>query len=276
MEEAYEFLKGRTNTRDVDERLRLARWCHLHGLREQAVAEAAAALELRPDSVKCQRLLQNYQKLAAKEPAAPAPKSEPDSQADSKTTAIPICAESMGQFITKIQPILMNTCASCHARNTTGAFKLARALDGPVVNRRVVQQNLNAVLAQISPDRPETSPLLVKALSIHGDATQPPLKGRQTAAYKTLDDWVKTTIATNPQLQEKAGVAQLNSPAGPPKPANIAPRTTDLSGGETVSSGRPAVPVNAPQAPATGAAPARPIDPFDPAIFNQAFNPKGK
>jgi hypothetical protein len=44
-EDAYHFLRGRANLRDVDERLRLARWCHLHGLREQGLAEARAVLD---------------------------------------------------------------------------------------------------------------------------------------------------------------------------------------------------------------------------------------
>src|SRR5437870_4170698 len=43
-EDAYQFLRGRANLRDADERLRLARWCHAHGLLEQGLAEAKAAL----------------------------------------------------------------------------------------------------------------------------------------------------------------------------------------------------------------------------------------
>src|SRR5438105_14240595 len=39
MEEAYRYLHARANRLDPDERLRLARWCHLHGLRAQALAE---------------------------------------------------------------------------------------------------------------------------------------------------------------------------------------------------------------------------------------------
>src|SRR5262245_26520518 len=35
-EEAYAFLRERANLRDPDERLRLAQWCYLHDLREQA------------------------------------------------------------------------------------------------------------------------------------------------------------------------------------------------------------------------------------------------
>src|SRR5579885_1933461 len=35
-EEAYRFLRGRTNINDADEHLRLAQWCHLNGMAAQA------------------------------------------------------------------------------------------------------------------------------------------------------------------------------------------------------------------------------------------------
>src|SRR5262245_36644683 len=39
LEEAYEFVRARANLGDADERLRLAQWCHLRGLKAQALAE---------------------------------------------------------------------------------------------------------------------------------------------------------------------------------------------------------------------------------------------
>src|SRR5437763_13044215 len=44
LEEAYAFLRSQTNLNDADERLRLARWCFQHGLREQTLAEATEAV----------------------------------------------------------------------------------------------------------------------------------------------------------------------------------------------------------------------------------------
>ena len=43
------------------------------------------------------------------------------------------------------------------------------------------------------------SKILTKAISIHGDANQPPIKGRQSVTYKTLEDWVRATLADNAQ-----------------------------------------------------------------------------
>jgi hypothetical protein len=47
-QEAYELMASRANLLDPDERLRLARWCHLHDMRAQALAEATAASKRRP------------------------------------------------------------------------------------------------------------------------------------------------------------------------------------------------------------------------------------
>src|SRR4051812_46154115 len=61
MEEAYQYLRGRANLHDPDERMRLANWCRLNDLREQALAEVEAAAQLRPDDVQVKRLLRYLQ-----------------------------------------------------------------------------------------------------------------------------------------------------------------------------------------------------------------------
>src|SRR5437773_6646540 len=48
LDEVYRSMRSRANLRDVDELLKLARWCMQHGLREQAGKDVQAILELRP------------------------------------------------------------------------------------------------------------------------------------------------------------------------------------------------------------------------------------
>src|SRR5581483_4293720 len=48
LDEVYRGLRSRANPRDVDELLKLARWCRQHGLREQGLKDAQAILALRP------------------------------------------------------------------------------------------------------------------------------------------------------------------------------------------------------------------------------------
>src|SRR3954465_7857247 len=47
-QDAYRYMKEQTNLDDPDERIRLARWCQLNSLWDQAIAEARAAATMRP------------------------------------------------------------------------------------------------------------------------------------------------------------------------------------------------------------------------------------
>jgi hypothetical protein len=270
MDDAYAYLRTRANLRDPDERLRLAQWCHLNGLRQQAIDEVNAAVELRPEHAPSRKLLAHLQQTAtASLPAAVTREAEPETAA---APPVDLNAEAMCAFSTKVQPILMNACAHCHAAGKGGAFKLMRAYDEAGSGRKTVQQNLAAVLAQLNAKSPQGSPLLTKALTAHGTMAQAPLKGKQAPPYRTLEEWVSKTMEANPQLRD----------ASAPTPAAAAP----LPAGETVSAKTEAPP---PNTPATSPAPAKaeapptppaaqkpegPADPFDPMIFNRQMHPK--
>lgn len=209
-DEAYAFLRGRSNLADPDERLKLAQWCHQHAMRPQALSEVEAAVKLRPHHVASKRLLAHLQQLAALgTPGAvlPRPDLEP-----MPALNIELTGEALGQFTARVQPILMNGCASCHANGRGGAFKLQHVYEAG--NRRMTQQNLAAVLAQINPHQPETSPFLVKGLSIHGEMAQAPFRNRQTPAYRALEDWVRLTLSNHQAVVE--AVRNLAVPPGPP------------------------------------------------------------
>ncbi|MBV9123353.1 MAG: hypothetical protein JO112_08350 [Planctomycetes bacterium] len=261
--EAHAFLRTRTNLRDADERLRLARWCQLHGLRSQALEEVKAALALNPNHAEAQRWLRSLERSAALAPAAPAShsgeKPEPET---GPVSAIDLSAPSLGVFTSRVQPILMNTCASCHATGRGGAFKLVRVYDDDLSNHRATQQNMTAVLAQINRDHVAASPLLMRAVSVHGEAEQPPLKSRQTAAYHILEDWVKMAMVdANPEGNPSPTPALFSSE---PRPA-AEPMGTGNSGAAP-GGGKPA-------AQADGSPAASPMDPFDPGIFNRQMHP---
>jgi hypothetical protein len=293
LEEAYHFLRQRANLRDADERLRLGRWCQLHGLRTHALTEAKAAVELRPGSAEAQHLLQNLQRNAPA-PATTAPPPAPATAVKASapaTPAIEVTAEAMGQFVSRVQPVLMNACASCHVSGQAGSFKLVRAaLEGGMVNRHATQENLQAVLAQLNRDHWEGSPLLSKAVTVHGQANQPPLKNRQAPPYRNLEDWVRGTIGKNPSSPDHAfaSVAATALPAEPkPFPEGVAAKAAPLAG----TLGSPSRPATAPEpanaSPASGPVrpasvtpamppppqPVTPVDPFDPLIFNQQRHP---
>jgi hypothetical protein len=258
MEEAYQFLRRRANLNDADELVRLARWCHGHNLPAPALECATAAVKLDPNHIEARRLLNGLQRLAASVPASPRPHAE-----SAEPVELPeLNTEARAAFVTKIEPILMNACASCHTSSRGGSFKLTRGYDAAVGHRLSVQQNLAAVLAQVNLQQPQESKLLVKAVTAHDpQAREAPLNKKQMAAYHTLEDWVQTTLANNPHLRDRT---PQSAPIPEPKP--VAPPAAEA---------RPTAPASAgfaAQRPAP-AKPTTPVDEFDPALFNRQSQP---
>jgi hypothetical protein len=284
-----QYLKQKANLNDPKERVRLARWCQAQGMRQAAVGEAEAALALRPDEPVLKQFVEGVKIFAAATPAPAAP-GEPIQRttAVAEMSDVAVNPESIGLFTTKIQPILVNACAKCHGAEHESKFKLSRTVVPG--NQRALQMNLAAASAFLNREQPAASPLLAKAVSIHGGSGAPPLKDRQTPAYRHLEDWVQkaTGISIAP------GVAPATLPAGviadsQPLPAMAPPQRPKDSAADppppvVTASGsmepppplKPAKPVEA--APPKFPDPLRPNtnDPFDPAIFNQGGTPKGK
>lgn len=275
--EAYGHLRKQANLNDPDELLRLARWCQLQELREQAVAELHAGLVLRPDHDETRRLLKHLEQTATERTAATPshPGSKSATRPEAKSTpsvaaGLELNAECMGLFARRVQPILMNTCASCHASGKGGEFKLTQVFGDAPLGGKSSQQNLTAVLGQIKPDQPLGSPLLLMAASAHGGATQPPLKGRQTPAFKALEQWVQLTAAHAPKSPQTE-VVQDRAPKNVFEGVEKKAATDDAPA-------KKAEPANAKEtfAGQESAKPADPVDEFDPIIFNRQMHPEKK
>jgi hypothetical protein len=269
------------------ERVRLAQWCQSQGLKQRAVEEAEAALALKPQDRSLKRFRDDMRAFAAfvpetvtrvvpelpLVPVAPA-KSEND------PILVEVSPESLGLFVTKVQPILINACAKCHSGDYNGKFKLNVAMTQN--NKKAMQVNLAAVSALIDRQQLASSPLLTRAVSVHGNSGVPPLKDRQTAAYKHLDDWVH--LATGQPLTPSAPPAALPAaiaadslpllPPGPPaRPNSFASDPSVKPAAATTKPGDVPLPVM-PKEPESEPDKPKPGDPFDPAIFNQTNKPK--
>jgi hypothetical protein len=227
LDEAYAYLRSRANLRDPDERMRLAQWCHLQGLRQQAIEEASAAVSLRPNNSVAQRLLQACRRSGSTTHSPPAKPVEPADTLSEPEAPLAIPQEltpaQMGQFVSRVQPLLINACASCHDNGAATRFRLYRPVEKGVVSRRLTQQNLQAVLSYVHSARWESSPLLVKAIEPHGPAAEPPLRNRQSPAFRNLEDWVRSVTG---------------NPAGKPDPTLDSPKTES---GEIGTPSRPPV-----------------------------------
>jgi hypothetical protein len=271
MADAYRFLRAQANLNDPDERLRLAQWCHFRGLQGQALEEVQAAVALRPKHEQSQRMLDYLIKVKETKPAESAKKSK-DEPAES-TRQIDVTAESMSLFSSRVQPILMNACAQCHAGDKAGNFHINRSFEPGNLGERTLKENLTAVLAQINIEQPHASPVLIKAMSIHGSMSQPPLSKRQKAAYKTLEEWVNLTIQTNPQLRP-AHLETAVTPTAPHESFAVSSTKTNKPenapsprGGTSPTVDKPVTPPSEKTEPTTAA------DPFDPNVFNKQAHP---
>ena len=269
-EEAYLFLRQRANLRDPDERLRLAKWCHQNALKKQEIEEVAAAVNLRPENTETRNLLRNLQRMMS---LAAENKSAQKAPLEADVAMIPasVNSDSLSLFVTKVQPILMNRCASCHGSGRGGAFTLARVFESAGPSRRVTLQNLASAVAQMKSTRPGSSPLLVKSISVHGDMAQPALKGVESAAYRTLEEWVRITLEAGPVPPKEATTGVTSA-----KLEDLTPKTnTEKSSSAFGSSGALG---DAPEVgkPVSSAPAKTPVDPYDPELFNRQLHPQGK
>lgn len=277
-DEAFDLVSRQANPNDPDERLRLAKWCQMNGLHAQALAQATEAVRMRPGHQESKYLLAVLQRGADAAKGAPPPGGlapEPP-----KVPALDLSAETLRQFTARVQPILTNTCASCHSGGRGGAFQLTRCTD-PTVNRRALQENVAAVLTQVNLDRPELSPLLIKAVSGHGGSSQPPLPDRQSKLFQALKEWVEAVAVNNPHLKQLLAPrpAAPATAAAPPRLLGAPGLASNAADPPIVSTGRPVVGPERfeaePPAAAADTPPARraPRDPFDPVIYNDQFHP---
>ncbi len=262
--QAFEILRQYADLRDPDEHLRLARWCMLQDLRDEAIAEAQEVLRIDSKNSDARIILLGLRQTKP----LPETRSRPASQTVSgpqpivEVTPAEFNRESFGLFVTKVQPILMNTCISCHGNGKGGAFQLLRAtLPG---DRRANLQNLAVALKFLDRKNPAKSPLLRKSITAHGDAVAAPLRDKKLLAYDNLEAWVSLALAPDgseegiPLVHEEKPVERKWEPMD-------APQTTKKKGpvfGEA-SSSKPVPEMKT-----------APSDPFDPAIFNGEIQPK--
>jgi hypothetical protein len=278
--DAYTYLRKRINLEDADERLKLARWCRANNLPEQAMAELQAAAILRPDHAETRRLLQHWKQTVTATPKPASPK-KPTAAPDKDLPPVEVTMESLGLFVTRVQPILMNTCAHCHATGHGGNFHLGQVYGDGIGNRRTMERNLAEVLKQVNLNQPDASRLLIKAISDHARSGQAPIRDRQTPPYRTLEHWVQLTVASNPHLREHAPspIPVSASPSVPLTAERPAKSSEETEWGADAKSTAAKSVVPAP-APSNAAASPSVVpfptltDPYDPEIFNRKMHPE--
>jgi len=97
-------------------------------------------------------------------------------------------------FAARVQPILTNLCASCHAKaDHKSEFKLQRVQEG-FADPEASGRNAAAVVKFLTKDNPVASPFLVKTINAHGGQRDAALKDRNHPAYQNLEWWVRAVV----------------------------------------------------------------------------------
>jgi hypothetical protein len=282
-DDAYAYALTQIKLDDANDRMKLARWCHMQRLPQKALEQARTALELQPHNSDARQMVTLLERVLKETPAKPAtPVPAAPARAVEPAPTVDVSFASQVAFSTKVQPILMNRCAICHAIAEGGKFRLERVSESG--QGASAQRNLAAVLRYIDLHHPAISPLLVKAITPHGDAQSPPIKDRTAKPMQTMQQWVEQTVANNPQLKEYRAVKTPTPAKIPPKPkpAPLPAQTTAAPGPgvDVVSQTVPrieidksnpprALPGEATRAPTSPT----PADEFDAVHFNRWAHP---
>lgn len=283
VDEAYELRRSARGGSTADSHVELAYWCLRHDLLEHAARElldartldpghpALASLELQLEQIV--QIRANRQQSAARAPvAASAPR--PATTLPTESPMFDVSTEAREQFVRRIQPMLIHTCATggCHQPGSARRLQLNRwAIDGNG-NATFVRRNLAAVVEQIRQEDPAASPLLDYARQEHGapqGALSKPLEPHQQTL---LVDWMNEAAGYQPQDAVDASLPIESDAAD----ATIVPERT----AERAAAGMKGAPrgleppLPAALTPAVAAAPLPPgpfvpRDPFDAEIFNR-------
>jgi hypothetical protein len=232
--DAFAYVRSLVKQDDANDMVKLARWCHLHDLDDKALEQARIALTLQPmnaDAKQIVTMLERMKKSPPARPVEPIAANTPDTSATEAT--VDLIAESSITFTTKIQPILMNTCASCHATGNGGKFHLDRVRDN--TQKAATQRNLAAVMAYIDLERPAISPLLTRAITPHGNAPAAAIRDRGSKPFQTMQQWIEMTVARNPQLKDYAAAKT----GAPPKrlPESVVVGTSNFASQQAADTG---------------------------------------
>lgn len=290
------------NTRSADSYLALAQWCidkQLYGHAARALTEAVKLDDLHPRIALLERRMQAA--MAAPRPVAAPPKPVErrfsDEELDRAVKSVG--AESLHEFTVRVQPLLMNYCATagCHGPRPASTFQLERVYLNERTDQRTVRTNLNAVLKVVDRQFPAKSPLLNVPLTAHGNGKKPIFNARNAEHYRTLAGWTARVAATRtgtpqPNSADIVGVPntlQQRLPIAPPSgtatpvatppdlrtavpldPANQVPAAPGASAPNAAVPSNPAAPT-AFQPPASGTTSPQPagVDPFDADVFNR-------
>jgi hypothetical protein len=248
LDEAYQMQRDSLMRPNASDHVGLAQWCFTNQLFSQAAEQLEAALRLEPQRSDARELLLQIERAtgARPDPAASAPEAAatPDgfAQPDART-ASGLRTATHGEFMRRIQPLLVNKCASagCHGPAGQTDFQLHPVRTGQRNARSAGNDNLATVVTMIDAARPDDSPLL-RALR---DRTAPTHRGlfdgpRGSEQFQLLRNWVLQAAADRDaasDLETDGTPHVLGAETSDPPEAPAAVRTASASRPHATESG---------------------------------------
>lgn len=210
--ELYEFKVSQVPAHDVNEHLKIHKWCLSYGLEAEAQAELENMLKLDPENKDVEHRLRNLQAKSNLVNAAvtgqrrPVATRRPSLPPPEKVIDTFIRGHGSDSFLkyNSIERMLISRCSNggCHGSpRHASTFRLfgESGKKGPLTTAR----NLQTVLDAIDLKHPEQSVLLYKAITAHGGEQIAALGGINDPDYRELRDWV-FSVAENWSIDVEA------------------------------------------------------------------------
>jgi hypothetical protein len=188
----------------------LAKWCLKYSMANDAIHELQQALYLDEANRDAAKLLgyleQNKHRIDSQTTSTKTDSSRP--LLKRAVSLQGLSPETIGEYTSAIQPVLMNNCAKagCHHSQAKNDLQLQYVRLTGYGNRIASSENLAKVLTQIDVDNPRQSALLVKSLSNHGAARNTLVHAPQgKEILNRLEKWiVQASQELNPQTVDSA------------------------------------------------------------------------
>jgi len=254
--------------------LELARWCLQHDLPDRAADQALMAYALKPSDAGLnivERQLVASQRPADDTLAPEVARSSVPTLPEIEAKIDSLSTGTVQEFVTSIQPLLMNRCATsgCHGHTGQSDFQLLRPSTRQSLSRRMTQRNLVATLQYVDREDPRKSRLVDRATKPHAGRGAV-LSETETHQIELLARWVgglgTRRVAGSPQTVAKPPAVLLQTRPD----MNI--KLLEGFGNMSETTGDPQSSETPETVTATPIGDYEPRDPFDPELFNRRYH----
>jgi hypothetical protein len=186
---------------------------------------------------------------------------------DYESAALAVDPDRLHDFVSLVQPILVNRCGACHSHTSDQEWQLVTPARGVRTSARMARENYAATIRYIDFSAPESSVLLRYALTAHGGG-EPGLGPRNALAAETLKRWMQSVTDHQSQASSFATETISSSPLPPLEPA-----AKEIAESVFPVDTKALKPVGEVSGSKNGLQRLPQVDnPFDPELFNRTFH----